>query len=300
MSNLSPRVLIASFLISLVCFSIWSGANTPTAPFERLGVYWVLVKSAYCAFVIQLSYLVVSNVLRRRNSNLFKGFRCAIYLAVLLIADRPIVQQSDETPLDLFIRFLGYEISCITPYQPHDSAGGSKFQPVLTSDSSVSAITLEGAVTLYSYYGRLRKFHFGNVNSPESVRFFEVADDVDKFGNRAYTFNSDNLPTGYCWKSLEGFTRCRYIESRLNFQSVDQAKLWIRQLKNHDLLPLVYSTKGLLVGMYKSRTENLLVLQVHQILINGKRAYLPDGNDFLVTTKPIDLPKKIESSLLDD
>lgn len=139
---------------------------------------------------------------------------------------------------------------------------------VMTPDSTITAETSTGTITITAGKGLLRSYTWEG-----ATRFIEMQVSSEETGFRGISFPGTHNPP---WRTHNGINGGDLKEGQMRFKTVASAMKRIKELSKS--LPLVYRNDGLLVGFGKNLPRKNLNVEVWQIYINGKKPKVLAGS----------------------
>jgi len=141
---------------------------------------------------------------------------------------------------------------------------------VMTPGMKLTARTPSGTITITANEGYKRTYQWGSCSktvtlSPRHERWL---------GQKGIFYPAP----GITWLfGCEGIHRADLEESQLHFGTEQEFLMWISQYKG---VPYVYTNDGLMVGFRTFPDRMIVIVEVHQVFIDGKKpSRLHDADD---------------------
>jgi hypothetical protein len=139
-----------------------------------------------------------------------------------------------------------------------------------TSEGTIAITAVDAATRAYRWDGATRAIEL----EPQAARFF---------GSLGLYYD----PMNEHWRDHHGIRRCSAEEGQQHNKTLEEAMKWIKECDR--LPPVVYRDDGLMVGWGKDLQTNLLVVQVWQILIDGKKPkQLPGSHNEKIVVETVE------------
>lgn len=268
--------LSASFLWILLgrCFVNFSGGS-----FDGLGTGWIVLNGLYNGAILGSISVLTFVAFQMRSSN--KSAASVAIVAAVMLAIISHLTNDDgnfESIRDRAIRRLGY-VLFFAPWSRTQSVGDrpapSGFKPVLTPHECVEFSTPNGDLAIKAGNGLRRTFCWkGEERSiellPECRRTWMEPEDPSHF-LVSHCRRGERWP-GFDWLEHDGTTRGNVVEACVNFNGEGPALSWIRA-NSGELLPLVHTRNGLVLGWSKGTDIDTLTVVIFQVLINGEKPH---------------------------
>jgi hypothetical protein len=251
-------------------FASWSGGA-----FDRGGQNWIWLKCGYYGLVGLLFGLALMLALTKYSKwwlLIFVGF------AMVILDFVPRDELWNCSYVDQAIDYVGYAISRMFPYVPHDVEIPPGHSPVIPPLTHVTVETPKGRLGIKSGHGLLRTYEWDGVTRslellpPESGRYGDHS-----FHSRRSLNSGERVPS-YDWVEHNGITRGEAWESQMNFKSLQQADAWLEGRRDKTL-PCVWTHDGLVIGWSTECDWKSLTIEVYQLLINGQKPSALMGSD---------------------
>jgi Ankyrin repeats (3 copies)/Ankyrin repeat len=149
---------------------------------------------------------------------------------------------------------------------------------VMSPGMRITAKTPAGAITITAVDELTRSYTWEG-----ATRAVELEPHKSRYYGSLGLFHDG---AGEHWRDHHGITRCFTNEGQQHNKTVDEAMKWI---KEPDRMPSVYRNDGLMVGWDKNLPGKQLVVEVWQILIDGKKPKrLPGSQDDKIVVESVE------------
>jgi uncharacterized protein len=154
-------------------------------------------------------------------------------------------------------------------------------QAAMAPGMRITATTAAGTIAITAVDELNRSYTWDG-----ATRAVEMAPQKSRYlGSRGLFHDAE----GEHWRDHHGITRCFTHEGQQHFATVEEALKWIKWMKKRDWPPVVYRGDGLMVGWAKNHSEKKLIVEVWQILIDGKKPQrLPGSQDDTIVVETVE------------